>query len=396
MPKRAYAVIIAGFFTVSISFSIRYGYGLLLPEMLPDLGISKTQAGAIFAAYFVLYSVATPILGALTDRFNYRLILSLFTAVLACGAMMMAFAHNLLLACLFFAVAGLGHAACWAPVTALVQKWVPDNKRGTALSIVTMGLGVGLPLWSVVLPVIVKAADWRAGWMGLGVFCLGVAALNFVLVRNPEDEAVAGDELTRPKPSMWESYLALLKDRVFWIIGVAYFFIGANVVIPYTFVPVYAREVLGLPYSATTRFVAVMALSGIAGQLTLGPLSDTVGRIRVMMICGAVMAMACLGLALSAHPWMLYVFSGCFGYGYGAVWSAYGAAASDFFPKAHTGGIVGLWTFLLGVGSVISPVVCGWSVDTTGNYTWAFVLGLVCGLLSALVLLGVETERRRV
>lgn len=395
MTHRAYAVIVAGFFTVSIAFSIRYGYGLLLPEMLPDLGITKTQAGAIFAAYFVLYTVATPILGALSDRFNYRLILTLFTSVLACGAILMAFAHTLLMASLFFAVAGLGHAACWAPVTALVQKWVPDNKRGTALSVVTMGLGVGLPVWSLVLPAIVKASDWRSGWIALGVFCLAVAALNFILVRNPVGETIAGDGLSQTQPSLGESYRALLKDPVFWIIGVAYFFIGANVVIPFTFVPVYAREVFGLPYSETTRFVAVMALSGIAGQLTLGPLSDSVGRIRVMMICGGIVAGACMGFALSAQPWMLYIGSGCFGYGYGAVWSAYGAAASDFFPKAYTGGIVGLWTFLLGVGSVISPVVCGWTIDATGSYAWAFALGLVSGLLSAIMLLGVGVVRRR-
>lgn len=394
MTKRAYAIIAAGFFTVSIAFSIRYGYGMLLPEMLPDLGISKTEAGAIFAAYFVVYTLATPVLGALTDRFNYRFLLTFFTTVLACGAMMMAFADSLWLACLVFAVAGLGHAACWAPVTALVQKWVPDHKRGTALSMVTMGLGVGLPFWSILLPAIVKEAGWEAGWMGLGLFCLAVAALNYALVRNPVNEKVAGNPLIHPAPSFLESYRDLLKNRVFWIIGMGYFFIGANVIIPYTFVPVFAKEALALPYTAATRFVAVMALSGLAGQLTLGPLSDTVGRIRVMMTCALIMGTACVGMALSQNPWMLYAFSGLFGYGYGAVWSAYGAAASDFFPKEHTGGIVGLWTCLLGVGSVISPVVCGWTIDLTGDYTWAFMLGLFSGVLSAMVLLGVGHRGR--
>jgi hypothetical protein len=36
---------IAGFFTVFIAFAVRYAYGLLLPEMIPALAISKTQAG---------------------------------------------------------------------------------------------------------------------------------------------------------------------------------------------------------------------------------------------------------------------------------------------------------------------------------------------------------------
>jgi MFS family permease len=218
-------------------------------------------------------------------------------------------------------------------VAALVQKWVPNHRRGTALSVVTMGLGVGLPLWSMILPAMVKASDWRAGWIGLGIVCLGVAALNFILVRNPEKGGPPGNRLHPPKPKFWESYRKIVKDRVFWIIGTGYFFVGVTVIIPYGFVPVYAREALGLPYSEATRMVAVIALTGIVGQLTLGPLSDTIGRIRVMMTCSFTMGSACLGLALSTHPWMLYLFSGCFGLGYGAVWSAYGAAASDFFPQ---------------------------------------------------------------
>jgi MFS family permease len=243
-------------------------------------------------------------------------------------------------------------------------------------------------LWSIVLPAIVQAADWKAGWLGLGFFCLGVAALNYILVRNPAKENHAGGHSPNPMPSLKETYKALLKERVFWIIGLGYCFIGINVIIPFGFLPVFAREVLGLPYAQTTRFVAVIALAGVAGQLTLGPLSDTVGRIRVMMTCGVIMGTACLGMALSIRPWMLYGCAVWFGLGYGAVWPAYGAAASDFFAKEHTGGIVGLWTCLLGAGSVVSPVICGWSIDLTGSYFWAFVLGLLSGVLSAVVLLG--------
>ena len=148
---------------------------------------------------------------------------------------------------------------------------------------------------------------------------------------------------------------------------------GFNVLIPFTFLPVYAREALALPYAVSTRFVAAIALCGVVGQLTLGPLSDKIGRIRVLVICGLIMGSACLGMAFSHEQWMLYAFTGFYGWGYGAVWPVYAAAARDFFSADQTGGIVGLWTVFLGIASVVSPLVCGWTIDLTGSYTYISV-----------------------
>jgi MFS family permease len=116
------------------------------------------------------------------------------------------------------------------------------------------------------------------------------------------------------------------------------------------------------------------------------------GRMRVMVICGLVMGAACLGMGFVRAPWALYALTAFYGWGYGAVWPVYAAAARDFFDKTQTGGIVGLWTVFLGLGSVTSPVLCGWTIDHTGDYAWTFLLGLVSGLLSAVILLA--TARR--
>ena len=65
---RVVAIIIAGFSTVFVAFAIRYSYGLLLPDMLTSLAITKTEAGVIFSAYFFTYTIFSPLLGLLVDR----------------------------------------------------------------------------------------------------------------------------------------------------------------------------------------------------------------------------------------------------------------------------------------------------------------------------------------
>jgi len=387
MPRRAYAIIVAGFFTVSIAYSIRYAYGLLLPEMLPAWGISKTEAGIIFAVYFVVYLVSSPLVGALADRFNNRLILTLFTLLLASGALLMARAASVLQASIFFSLAGLGNAAAWVPVAALVQKWVPAQRKGLALSLVTMGVGFGVPFWSLILPPVVARFNWQAGWLCLGGFGLGVAVLNALLVRNPPAEPVKIATTGEAPAAPPAAYLELFRDPKLWIIGTAYLFVGFNVLVPFTFMAVYAREGLQFSYAVSTRFVAVITLFGIVSQLVLGAWSDKVGRLRIMILCGTVMGLGCLGMACFRGLWALYAMAMFYGLGYGAIWAMYGTAASDYFAKDNTGSVVGIWTVFLGLGSIVSPVLCGWVIDTTGNYSNVFLLGLASGLLSAVLLL---------
>jgi MFS family permease len=343
-----------------------------------------TEAGIIYAVYFAFYTLFSPVLGMLGDRFNNRILLTVFTAVLALGALFMSLAETVTMACVYFALAGLGTAACWVPVVALVQRWVPENRKGIALSIATMGVGIGVPLWSFLLPHIVARFGWQAGWISLGLFGLAVAGVNGFLVRNPPQRRDGLEQ--QPAEPLRQSCGALLRDKTFWLIGMSYLFVGANEPIPFAFISIYTRDVLDFPYSVATRFIAVITFVGLAGQLVLGALSDRWGRIRVIIICGILMGTSYVGMAHFKSQWGLYGAAAVYGLGFGAIWPMYGAAGSDFFRKDLTGSVFGLWTLFLGVGSVVSPIICGRMIDTTGNYTGVFLLGGCCMAISVLLL----------
>jgi sugar phosphate permease len=225
---------IAGFFTVFIAFAVRYAYGLLLPEMIPALAISKTQAGVVYSSYFIAYTLFSPLLGLLADRYNARFILTFFVAILGLGAFLMSYSSSVSNASLFFALAGIGHSACWAPVVALIQRWVSDKRRGIALALTDIGSATGIAVWSALIPIIVSTYSWQTGWISLGMFAFLVAGLNGFLVRSHPEEKSSSQHPTSTQfthETVRATYRRLLYNGTFWLIGLSYLAIA----LPYMF-----------------------------------------------------------------------------------------------------------------------------------------------------------------
>jgi len=389
MSTRSAAVLTACFCTVFTMFAIRLSYGVLLPEMLPSLGITKTEAGVIYSLYFIAYTVFSPVLGLLADRISIRVLLCLFSVVLGIGTFFMAYSSSLVEASLFFLLTGIGASAGWSPVVALAQRWVSDKRRGLTLGVIDAGGSLGVAMSSLAMPLIVVAHNWRMGWKILGVSAFLVAAMNFFLVRS---RPAGQPDLRHPTLSQHRNepvtriYARLLTDIRFWLIGLSYLLIGFSALIPTTFLSTYAVEELTLRYSVATRLMTIMYLAAIGGKLILGPLSDAVGRIRILMMCNTLIAGASLAIAYSHGFPTLHLFSALFGFGYGGIFPLYAACASDYFSKDAVGGIVGLWTLCLGVGFILSPVIAGWTADATGTLGWSFVLATVIGMTSVFLL----------
>jgi MFS family permease len=386
-------VLIACFLTVFTSYAIRYGYGVLLPEMIVSLEITKAEAGAIFSSFFIAYTVSSPVLGLLGDRWNARWLLASFVAILGAGAFFMSYASSVLSASFIYALAGIGSAACWAPVMALAQRWTSREKIGGTLAVIDVGSALGLIAAGALMPLVVNAWDWEAGWMLLGSLGFFAAVLNLLVVRDrpPQPESPGVTKRGRP-PAVKVALAALLKDARFWLLGLAYLLTGFAIIIPFTFLSTYAREGLGFSYQLAANLLTAIGIGAIISKVGLGPLSDRVGRIKVMMLCAALIALGSLGMVFFDSGW-LFVTAVVFSLGYGVIWAMYAAAASDYFSSDSAGTTVGLWTMFLGVGSVLAPIISGWLGDVTGDLAWSFALAAGAAVLSFLLLVAVKRRR---
>jgi MFS family permease len=399
MNKRTGAVLTACFGTVLAAYAIRYSYGTLLPEMLPALNISKAQAGIIYSSYFVAYTVLSPVLGLLADKFNLRILLAVFVALMGAATFLMQYPASVLQATLFFTLAGIGCAACWAPVMALAQRWINPARRGMSLAFIDAGSSLGVIAAGALVPLAVSFSGWRLGWMSLGLFAIFLGGVNYVFIR---DYPAASPGLQKENKGREEklppvSYREILHNRYFWLIGLAYLLTGFTIIIPFTFLTTYAVQEMEISYDSAALLITIIGAGGMTGKLTLGPASDRLGRVKIMVLCAAVIAGGCTAMVFS-RGWIIMPVCFIYGIGYGACWAMYAACASDFFSTRAAGGIIGLWTCLMGLGSIAAPIIAGWSADSTGSLKWAFIIAAGGGAGSLLLLLPVlklEKKGRR-
>jgi MFS family permease len=398
MNKRVFAVLFACFGTIFTSYAIRYSYGIMLPEMLPSLGISKAEAGIIYSSFFIAYSIVSPVLGLISDRYSVRVLIPAFVVILGAGTFLMSYSSSVVEASFYFVLAGIGSAACWAPVTALAQRWASEKRRGIMLSVIDLGSSFGIMTAGTAVPMIVVAYDWRMGWAVLGLFTFLLAVVDFFLIRDrPPHISASGSSESGNAPVKLRrvTYVDLLRSSRFWLIGIAYMFTGFSIIIPFTFLSTYAVQEMAFSYEIATLLIMVIGIGATVGKPLMGLLSDRVGRIRMLLLCAVLIAVGNAGIALKQGFTILIIAVVIFGWGYGSVWSLYAACASDYFPKELAGSIIGLWTLYLGIGCLVAPIVAGGIADDTGTLTWGFYMavgGSVVSLLLLLPMLGVSTK----
>jgi len=397
----AWIVLAACFADLFINYSIRLGYGVVLPEMIRDLGLSRTAGGTIFNAYLLVYIALTPLSGYLTDRLGARRVVATCSLLLGAGVLWLGSADSLLKACLAFALVGLGATGMWTPVITVVQRWFAPQRRGLALGILSTGYGLGFAVTGLAFPWIVAHFDWRFTWYFLGAGALAMVAANGLLLRSdPESagvlpwgqrEAVQNGPAGRPADSRAGVYGQIFRDKTFWLVGTSFLCISYSVYGLTTFMVDYARYQIGLPLGKASFLATVHGLGQIVGVLTILPLSDRLGRRRTIILCNASVTAAMLGVVLWGGSWL--ALAGLIGFAalfYGAIFPSYGACAGDYFPREVMGTVIGAWTPFYGLGAISVHWISGLLRDATGSYGQAFLIDAAAAALGLILILRVR------
>jgi MFS family permease len=138
-----------------------------------------------------------------------------------------------------------------------------------------------------------------------------------------------------------------------------------------------------------------IGLFALIGSVSLGTLSDRIGR-KAAINLGLAMQIVAFVLFLDAGTaTALYIGAAAFGFFYGSFASLFPALVGDLFGTAHAGAIGG---FLFGGAGVLGawgPALAGYLRDLNGDFRLAFLCCLLASICTLVLFVLLPKPRRR-
>src|SRR3954469_16113415 len=253
----------------------RWVVASVVESIKKSLHLSDTELGLVGAGFIVVYTLTSPLFGALGDRRKRPPLIALGVAVWSVATSLAGFARGF--ASLFVARSGVGvgEAAYGTIAPALLADSFPIERRGRVLAVFFCAIPIGSAAGYILGGLVDQHYGWRAAFWIAGAPGLLLALLVLVVKDPPRglhDEAAV--EAVAPKH--WsDTYRDLFRNRPFILTALGY---GA-----YTFalgglgfwMPAFLERVRGMPRSeATVTFGGIALVTGFVGTFAGGWLGD--------------------------------------------------------------------------------------------------------------------------
>lgn len=430
-PTRYRWVVMGLIFMIwAIACADRANFGIALPYMKKEYGISNTEAGLIVSLFSFAYGIVQIPVGLMYKRLSEKttgILFSVFMLLTSLFTGLMGTTSSVLLLQLYRVGLGLSEGPLGIGCTNVINRWFPPEEKGTATGLWIAASKLGPLIVPTVCIIVIQLWGWREIFYVFAVPGIFLAILWFFLVTNSPAEnrfcneaerryitqdlpAGPASSGARPAgaqvaPMPWLDGINRTRRvprletlrQVFtsWnVIGVAIGY-GCMIGISNIFmswIPTYLVTVKGFASVKMGFLASAPFIGAVAGNMLGGVISDRLlgGRRKPMMLLGALGTAVMTLMLVEAPDSVLYLgamlmLSGLMlGIGF-AGYSAYpmGLATKSTYPTAF-----GIVNSLGQIGGACAPLAVGMLLD---RYDWTSVFLYMVGtsLLCLVLLLSV-------
>ncbi len=373
-----------GVASVTAGHAVHDTYTAFLPPLLPALiekfGMTNAQAG-LLSVFMQWPSLVQPFIGYLADHINLRYFVIFAPALTATAMSLLGVAPTYAVMALLLIVVGVSAAALHA-VGSVIAGNLSGRSLGRGMGMWMVGGGLGYTIG----PLILVAALQAWGLSGLPWLMIGgwlASALLFVRLRNVSSYS---PRLTQARP--WRQTLVTLRPVLLPVAGIIFLrsFMASALS---TYLPTFLNREGSTLWFAGVAFSAYEA-AGMAGALTVGSLSDRLGRRRLMFVALALTSPLIAAFLLTAGFARLPILL-ALGFCAMSIAPVLMALLQESFPETRAL-VTGIYMGFSFIAQAITTVILGAVADQFGLRT-AFALSAVTPLLG-LPLIGLLPQRR--
>jgi len=365
-------------------------YAATLPILQREWEMSASAAGSISSGFQIGYAVSLLIFSALADRIGAKrvFLLSNFSAVIV-SLMFAALARGYYSALVLYTLVGSSLGGVYTPGLMMVAERYPIKGRGMAVGVFIASTSLG---YALSLGISGAALPWGGYRTSFLLTCLGPLA-GFLLAWST---LASTPNTIFPRRQELRFSAEVLRNKSAVLFIMAYTLHSWELLGMWAWTPAFLTACLTARGSGAwaavgtgAYIVGLFHLTGIVASLSMGTLSDRLGRALVILFVGSISTACSFGIGwLIGFPINLIVPAGML-YAFSALGDSpiLSAGITESVDPSYLGAAFAL-RGLLGFGAgAISPIVFGAFLDwvnpgysATGVYaTWGWsysILGL--------------------
>jgi DHA2 family metal-tetracycline-proton antiporter-like MFS transporter len=382
-----------GYFIVVMNTTM---FNVSIPSIIRDLGVAADLGSWIISSYSIGYALSTVIYSRLSDSLPIRRLLAVGLTVIGLASIFGIFAHDFHAVLTARIVQSSGSGAMAGLGLVLVSRYIPFERRGRAIAMISSGSAMAFGLG----PVVGGLISEYFGWNGLfAVSCLVLVILPLLWRLLPKEAPtpfrfdVRGALITVVNAATL--LIAVTQRSLIWLaVSIVSFllhawhlkktkepFINPELLTMTAYKKLFIVGFCILVLNLGNLFLMPLALANLFNQspmtigLTIAPgaiLSafftrfvgrwiDQYGNMRFLLIGHAVLAgvLALFSFELAAGPAIILAGYLCFSPAFSATLASLNNETSRILPKTMIGSGMGLMQLIQFFGGSISVALCG-------------------------------------
>jgi MFS transporter, ACS family, hexuronate transporter len=363
----------------TVNFIDRQVLSVLAPTLREEFHLSNSAYAWIVNAFQITYAIMYTVAGRVLDRIGVGRGLTLGVVWWSIAGMLTSFARGPWSLGALRSLLAVGESAAWPAFAKAVATWVPKESRTLAIGICNSGSSLGAMFAPYLVATVTAKWGWRSAFLVTGLIgFVWVALFQWFRVTHPE---MAQAEKANIAAAASVSWGQLASYRQTWVIFVCRFLADPMWFFFVYWIPPFLASQRGLNLPTIGLVAGIPFLAADIGNFAAGYLTMylqkrgwTVNRTRKTLMAAAALLspIGILAVFSTTLFWtMTFLSIAIFCWMFWSV--AVHSLAGDYFPARAVGSVYGI----AGTGSTIGSAIATWGigalVDSTQNYTLAFI-----------------------